>query len=102
MEASSPGAMTHCAHAISDEPLQLFDSQPLHAIHFALGATPIWFAPPSLPTIVPIVWLPWPMLSQGVPPQILAGSDQFLAWLNPTPVLPRYWFTKAGCVYCTP
>ena len=35
------------------------------AIHRAPGATPIWFAPPSLPTIVPIVCVPWSCSSCG-------------------------------------
>ncbi|GAA4983007.1 hypothetical protein GCM10025734_04660 [Kitasatospora paranensis] len=38
------------------------DSQPLAAIHFAFGATPM----PFLATMVPIVWVPWPLLSHGV------------------------------------
>ena len=39
--------------------------QPLAAIHFAPGATPIWLAAPSSPTIVPIVCVPWPLVSHG-------------------------------------
>ena len=35
------------------------------AIHFAPGAIPIWFAPPSAPIAVPVVWLPWKKSSQG-------------------------------------
>jgi len=34
-------------------------------IHFAPGAMPIWLAPPSSPTMVPMVWVPWPWSSQG-------------------------------------
>ena len=34
-------------------------------IHRAPGATPIWFEPPSSPTIVPIVCVPWPKSSHG-------------------------------------
>ena len=40
------------------------------SIHFAAGATPIWLAPPSSPTMVPMVWVPWPKVSHGV-----AGAD---------------------------
>src|SRR3990170_76560 len=34
-------------------------------IHFAPGATPIWLPAPSSPTIVPMVWVPWLLSSQG-------------------------------------
>ena len=58
---------------------QVLLSQPLAAIHRASGATPIWFAPPSSPTMVPMVWVPWPLLSHGSSeglPQISDGSNQ--------------------------
>jgi hypothetical protein len=60
---------------------QKFDSQPLQAIHLACGAMPIWLGPglPSSPTIVPIVCVPWPLLSQGTLdglPQTFDGSNQ--------------------------
>src|SRR5262245_21206227 len=51
-----------------------FDSQPLHAIHSAPGALPMSFVKgpgPSPPTIVPIVCVPWPLLSQAT-----FGSEQ--------------------------
>ena len=56
------GASIHWPDATrpASEPQQPFD-----AIHLAFGATPIWFAPPSSPTMVPIVWVPWPLLSNG-------------------------------------
>ena len=34
-------------------------------IHFAPGAMPIWLPPPSSPTIVPIVCVPWSVSSHG-------------------------------------
>ncbi len=57
------------------------DSQPLAVIHFACGATPIWFGPgsPSSPTIVPIVCVPWLTLSHGTSdglPHTFEGSYQ--------------------------
>jgi hypothetical protein len=57
---------------------QLVLSQPLAAIHFAFGATPILLIP-SFPTIVPIVCVPWSTLSHGVAPveeQTCEGSHQ--------------------------
>jgi hypothetical protein len=51
----------------------------LAAIHLAPGATPIWLAPPSSPTIVPMVCVPWALLSHGVTdglPHTLDGSNQ--------------------------
>jgi hypothetical protein len=53
----------------------------LAAIQRAWGATPIWLLPgsPSSPTIVPMVWLPCPTLSQGASdglPQTWEGSNQ--------------------------
>ena len=65
----SVGASMHWPEDSSALVEQLLVSQPLAAIHFACGATPIWFVPglPSSPTIVPIVCVPWPLLSQGVP-----------------------------------
>ena len=58
-----------------------FVSQPFAAIQRACGATPIWLAPgsPSSPTIVPIVCVPWPLLSHGTSdglPQTCDGSNQ--------------------------
>ena len=94
--------MIHWAQAVKEEPEQDLVSQPLHAIHFAPGATPIWFVP-SLPTIVPMVCVPWLLLSQGVAPHSPVGSFQLPTWVNePPPRLPRYWFTSAGWLYCTP
>ena len=54
-------------------------SQPLAAIHLALGATPILLLGPALPTMVPMVWVPCPTLSQGAReglPQTWEGSNQ--------------------------
>ncbi len=34
-------------------------------IHCAVGAIPTWLLPPSSPTMVPMVWVPWPWSSQG-------------------------------------
>src|SRR5512138_3896991 len=63
----SVGARIHCPAASSDEVLQLLCSQPLAAIHLACGATPMRLVPgePSSPTMVPMVWVPWLLLSQG-------------------------------------
>src|SRR3954471_697723 len=61
----SVGASTHCPAASSEASEQVLDSQPLAAIHFAPGATPTALAPPSSPTMVPMVWVPWSLLSHG-------------------------------------
>src|SRR4051812_21681104 len=73
----SVGATTHSPEASSAVSEQLLVSQPLAAIHLAPGATPVWFAPPSLPTMVPMVWVPWSLLSQGAGlGQTADGSNQ--------------------------
>src|SRR5207244_6509976 len=72
-------AMTHWPDAISASTVQEDDSQPLAAIHFACGATPIWFAPgsPSSPTMVPIVCVPCASVSHGMfPEHSWRGSHQ--------------------------
>src|SRR5215207_835653 len=70
------GATTHWPEASSDSREQPLVSQPFAAIHLAPGATPTWFEPSS-PTIVPIVWVPWLLLSHGAGvAQIRAGSNQ--------------------------
>ena len=74
----SVGARVHwplASRLASEHPLV---SQPLAAIQRAPGATPIWLAP-SAPTIVPIVCVPWPLLSHGTEPsveQVRLGSYQ--------------------------
>ena len=52
-------------------------------IHFAPGATPIWFPEPSSPIEVPVVWLPWPLSSHASrrwgphePPPLWIASHQ--------------------------
>ena len=77
----SVGASIHWPDASSADVEHEFVSQPLAAIHFACGATPIWFVPgsPSSPTIVPIVCVPWPLLSHGAVdgfPHTCDGSNQ--------------------------
>ncbi len=77
--ARSVGASIHSADSVSASSLQLLDSQPLAAIQVAPGATPIWLPAPSSPTIVPIVWVPWALLSHGSSdglPQTSDGSNQ--------------------------
>src|SRR5262245_55462214 len=62
----SVGAIIHWPDAISAEYEQESYSHPLAAIHRAPGATPIWFWPVgSSPAMVPMVWVPWPLLSHG-------------------------------------
>ena len=59
--------------------MQKKSSQPLAAIHWRPGATPMSGVNgpgPSPPTIVPIVWVPWPALSHGSSPQMPVGSHQ--------------------------
>src|SRR5690606_26311725 len=75
-------------------------AQPLAAIHWAPGATPIWLVPPSSPTMVPMVWVPWPLLSHGDAPHTPVGSNQLNTWLPV--VVPRYLLTSAGWLNCTP
>src|SRR5262245_55079587 len=73
----SVGARIHWADESSAKSLHVFVSQPLAEMNRAPGATPIWLAPPSLPTIVPIVCVPWPLLSHGaLVGQIPDGSNQ--------------------------
>jgi hypothetical protein len=70
----SVGAASHSNELISASTVQ----QPLAAIQRAWGATPIWLGPglPSSPTMVPMVWVPWPTSSQGEVPQTLRASNQ--------------------------
>ncbi len=56
--------------------LQLLLMQPLAAIHFASGATPIWLPKPSSPIIVPMVCVPWLLLSPGAVGKVPVGSNQ--------------------------
>src|SRR6478609_11064314 len=69
----SVGASIHSPDAIS---ASSEGQQPLAVIHFAPGATPIWLLPPSLPTMVPIVWVPCSSTSHGAPPQVPLASNQ--------------------------
>ena len=78
LPSRSVGATIHCPDDSSADWEQLLDSHPLAAIQVAPGATPIWFSPPSLPRMVPMVWVPCPLLSQGTPgEQIDDGSHQW-------------------------
>src|SRR5262245_5853676 len=73
----SVGATIHWPDASRAASEQELVSQPLAAIHLAPGATPIWFAPPSSPTIVPMVCVPWSLLSHGCGlGQTADGSNQ--------------------------
>src|SRR5690606_17322505 len=72
----SVGATIHCPADSRWLLEQELVPQPLAAIHFAPGATPIWLLPPPSPTMVPMVWVPWPLLSHGEAPQIPVGSCQ--------------------------
>src|SRR5690606_33913773 len=70
---ASVGASTHWPAASSEASVQVLNSQPLAAIQRAPGATPMPFAP----TIVPMTWVPWSLLSHGAAVgQIPAGSNQ--------------------------
>src|SRR5437899_793921 len=59
------GARNHCMHSMYLAGVPKFASMLRQPIHFAPGAIPIWLPAPSSPTIVPVVWLPWPWSSQG-------------------------------------
>src|SRR5450432_2005807 len=59
------GAMNHSKNSVYVAGVPAPWSMLRQPIHFAEGATPILLAPPSSPTIVPIVWVPWPKSSQG-------------------------------------
>ena len=75
----SLGASIHCPDCIRALSEQLLDSHPLAVIQVARGATPIWLEPRSSPTMVPMVWVPWPTLSHGVLPSgehTCEGSNQ--------------------------
>ena len=69
----SVGASIHSPDSIS---AASEGQHPLAWIQVAPGATPIWLAPPSSPTIVPIVWVPWPSVSQGASPQVPEASKE--------------------------
>src|SRR5882757_6685201 len=56
------GSSIHWPELISASSL---GQQPFAAIHLTPGATPIWLPAPSSPAIVPIVWVPWPLPSDG-------------------------------------
>ena len=84
--SSRVGASIHWPDSSSALSEQLLDSQPFAAIQRAPGATPMLFAPPSPPTIVPIVWVPWLLLSHGIPPaRTCDGSNQRRAGPRRTP-----------------
>jgi hypothetical protein len=69
----SVGASIHCDERSSVSSL---GQQPLAAIQVTAGATPIWLPVPSSPTIVPIVWVPWPFASHGPSGQEPWASNQ--------------------------
>src|SRR5512136_2326587 len=78
-----PGARIQSAQEFKAKSEQLLVSHPLHAIHLALGAMPTVYARLglSLPTIVPMVWVPCPTLSQAPVGHLIfngscTGSDQ--------------------------
>ncbi len=50
--------------------------------------------------MVPMVWVPWPLLSHALPPQVLEGSLQQAGSVG----LPAHlnWLTRAGWFHCTP
>src|SRR5690606_31232892 len=75
--------------------------KPMHATQRALGATPTWLLPPSSPTMVPMVWVPWLPVLRGAVLK-LYGSNQLELWSNPLPVLPRYWLTRGWWLWRTP
>src|SRR5437660_12659872 len=79
LPAGSVGARIQSPHASSVNRLHVPAGHALQAIHRACGATPIWLAPPSLPTIVPIVCVPCPCVSHGARlglPQLFDASNQ--------------------------
>ena len=61
----SVGAMKNWKHSVyvAGVPTPWFMLR--QPIHFAPGATPIWFPASSSPIEVPVVWLPWPLSSHG-------------------------------------
>src|SRR5262249_12724559 len=59
------GARNHCMHSIYRAGVPVLASMLRQPIHFAPGAIPIWLPMPSSPIIVPVVWLPWELSSQG-------------------------------------
>ena len=63
--SSRVGASIHWPERSSAASVQVLVSQPLAAIHRARGATPMWLSTPSTPTMVPMVWVPWSLLSHG-------------------------------------
>src|SRR4029079_417159 len=65
------------------------------AIQRAPGATPIVLPLRSPPTIVPVVCVPWPLLSYGDSCSPY-GSNQLIA------SLPRYFGASSKCVPSTP
>ena len=69
------GASIHWPAARSAFEAQDELAHPFAAIQRAFGATPIRFVPSS-PTIVPIVWVPCPLLSHGAAVHVPVGSYQ--------------------------
>ncbi len=59
------GATNHWKHSAYVAGVPFPWSMFRQPIHFAWGAMPIWFVPPSSPTIVPMVWVPCSSSSQG-------------------------------------
>ncbi|URN06942.1 hypothetical protein LUW74_28900 [Actinomadura madurae] len=72
--SASVGASIHWPDATRSASVQV--AQPLAAIQRTPGATPIWLPSPSSPAIVPIVCVPWPLLSQGAPSHLPEASNQ--------------------------
>ena len=92
------GANIHWPEASRFEVEQELVSQPFAAIHFACGATPIWFGPgsPSSPTIVPVVCVPCPLLSHGAGAADTRGVVPVVVVVEgPSLFRPRYFMTSA-------
>ncbi len=104
--ARSVGARIHWPEASSAASEQLLLSQPFAAIHRAPGATPIWLPAPSSPSIVPMVWVPWLLLSHGASGRGAADAGRVepvvVVVERAAAVLPRYLPTSAGWSKSTP
>ena len=72
------GATIQSAQVLRANSEHELDSQPLQAIQVASGAMPACQVRlgSSSATMVPMVWVPCPLLSQALPPQMLDGSSQ--------------------------
>ena len=75
------GARNHCMHSMYLAGVPFPSSMLRQPIHFALGAIPIWLPMPSSPIMVPVVWDPCALSSQGKGESLPQGLP-LLSWME--------------------